>query len=280
MTTATLSLADCAAKIGAELRSEEFRTSSHRLAQFAAACDDSNPAHLSGQIALPTFAHIPVMQSMVQVLQQISSAFVLHGEQDFLFHRPIVPGQRLFSRSRLVGVRGTKAGILIVLRAETATHEGEAVCTQYITCLQPGGAEPGTHGETPPETPKAAASETSDKRFTIAPEKTRAYAEAARDYSAYCLDVEAARAVGFEAPLVHGMLSLSLAAVALVETVAAGDSSRLRRLGCRFSHPLFSRDGETLQVTHGKDTRGRVAFTATDSAGNPILSRGFAEVAT
>ncbi|MEQ8651584.1 MAG: MaoC/PaaZ C-terminal domain-containing protein [Kiloniellales bacterium] len=278
MTAPSLSLADCVARIGAELRSEEFRTSSHRLAQFAAACDDCNPTHLSGQIALPTFAHIPVMQSMVQVLQQATTAFVMHGEQDFLFHQPIVPGQRLFSRSRLVGVRSTKAGMLLVLRAETATHEGAAVCTQYITCLQPGSAEPASHGEGPPEAPKAEASETSHKSFAIGPDKTRAYAEAARDYSAYCLNAEAARAVGFEAPLVHGMLSLSLAAVALVERAAAGDSTRLRRLGCRFSHPLFSRDGETLEVAHSKDSHGRVAFAATDRNGNPVLSRGFAEV--
>ncbi len=278
MTAPTLSLADCAAKIGSELHSEEFRTSSHRLAQFASACDDRNPAHLSGQIALPTFAHIPVMQSMVQVLQKVTTGFVMHGEQDFHFHQPIVPGQRLFSRSQLVGLRGTKAGLLLVLRAETATHEGALVCTQYITCLRPGCVEAISHGEAPPEAPKAETSETSQKSFTISPEKTRAYAEASRDYSAYCLNAEAARAVGFEAPLVHGMLSLSLAAVALVEAVAAGDSTRMHRLGCRFSHPLLSRDGETLEVAHGQNTRGGVAFTATDSTGNPVLSRGFAEV--
>ncbi|GAB5468088.1 MAG: MaoC/PaaZ C-terminal domain-containing protein [Rhodospirillales bacterium] len=269
--------ATAAAGIGAELRSEEFRTSSHRIAQFAAALGDANPAHLAGRIAPPTFAHIPIMQSMVQVLQQVTDAFLLHGEHDFVFHRPIEPGQRLFSRSRLVGLRGGKAGLLLIVRSDTETHRGEPVVTQFTTCLQRGAAEERTAGEAPPLRPPAAGELTPAERYPISPGLTQGYAEAARDYSPYCLSPEVARGLGFAAPLVHGMLSLSLATRGLVQRAAGGDAARLRRLGCRFSRPLLSRDGESLQVFR---TGSRIVhFTAQNGDGAPVLTRGYAEVA-
>jgi acyl dehydratase len=107
--------------IGMLRDSEEFRTSSHRLAQFARSVDDENPRHLAGEFAPPVFYHVPVMQSMVEVLDKATDGFVLHGEHDFFFHAPIVPGQRLFSTSTLASVRGTRAGTVFVIRRNRDT---------------------------------------------------------------------------------------------------------------------------------------------------------------
>ena len=266
------------ALLGTERDSEEFRTSSHRLAQFAAAIGDPMPAHREGRVAVPTFAHIPVMQSMVEVIGRVTGDFALHGEHDYVFHAPIVPGQRLFSRSRLTGVRTNAAGLLLHIRSDTATHAGEAVCTQVSTVLVTGKADPMTAGDAPPARPLATGGAEVQDSFDISPALTLAYAEAARDYSAYCLDPEAAEALGFPAPIVHGMLTLSLACSAIVADHAGGDARRLRRLGCRFSQPLYSREGETLQITRAMDTAGLVAFSAMDRAGKPVLTRGYAEV--
>ena len=266
------------AALGAERDSEEFRTSSHRLAQFAAAIGDSTPAHREGRVAVPTFAHIPVMQSMVEVMGRVTGAFALHGEHDYVFHAPIVPGQRLFSHSRLTGVRTNAAGLLLHITSHTATHTGAPVCTQVSTVLVTGKADPVTAGEAPPARPLADGGAEVHNTFAISPPLTLAYAEAARDYSAYCLDPEAAALLGFPAPIVHGMLTLSLAASRIVADFAGGDARRLRRLGCRFSQPLYSREGETLVITRAMDAAGFVAFSATDGTGRPVLTRGYAEV--
>ena len=271
--------ATAVAALGAERDSEEFRTSSHRLAQFAAAIGDATPAHLEGQVAVPTFAHIPVMQSMVEVMGRVTGPFALHGEHDYVFHAPIVPGQRLFSWSRLTGVRTNAAGLLLHITSRTRTHAGEAVCTQVSTVLVTGRADPVMAGDAPPDRPVATGGKEVRDTIAISPSLTLAYAEAARDYSAYCLDPEAAAALGFEAPIVHGMLTLSLCASAIVADHAGGEARRLRRLGCRFSQPLYNRDGETLVITRAMDAGGIVAFSATDGTGRPVLTRGYAEVA-
>jgi acyl dehydratase len=265
------------AAIGTEQDSEEFRTSSHRLAQFSGVIGDAASAR--AQAASPTFAHIPVMQSMVEVITRVTGAFVLHGEHDYQFHRPILPGQRLFSRSRLTGVRTNAAGLLMHITSDTALHTGEAVCTQVSTLLVTGKAAPVSAGAAPPDRPVAATGAEVRDSIAISPELTLAYAEAARDYSAYCLDPEVAAGLGFEAPILHGMLTLSLATSAIVADFAGGDARRVRRLGCRFSQPLFSREGETLTVTRAMDGAGIVAFSAVDGAGRPVLTRGYAEIA-
>lgn len=265
--------------IGCEVLSEEFRTSSHRLAQFSAALGETDAQRLSGQVALPTFAHVPVMQSMVEVIGQVAEGFVMHGEHDYAFHRPIVPGQRLFSRSRLTGVRTNGAGLLLLVTSDTWTHAGDAVCTQVSTCLVTGSAAPVTAGAAAPARIEAADAPEVVSRHAISPGRTLAYADAARDYSAYCLDPEVAAEHGFPAPIVHGMLSLSLVAADLIDSCAAGDASRLRRLGCRFSQPLFSRDGEELVLTRRMDAAGRIGFGAVDGTGRAVLTRGYAEMA-
>jgi acyl dehydratase len=120
-------------KIGFTRDSEEFRTNTRRLAQFAESVGDTNANHLSGQIAPPVFNHIPVMQSMIEVLNKVATGFIIHGEHDFIFHRPIVPGLRLYSQSTLVGIRNSSAGALYLVRSETRSHDGHGICTQHMT---------------------------------------------------------------------------------------------------------------------------------------------------
>lgn len=271
-----------AAKVGFMRDSEEFRVNTARLAQFAAALDDTNAEHLAGRLAPPTFAHVPVMQSMVEVVQAATGAFALHGEHDFHFHRPIEPGQRLWSVSRLVCVANSRAGALIVVRSDTKTGEGADVCTQYTTCLVRGAAVETPVGEAPP--PRPALPRNGDPvvvEHTLSDTQTRRYAEAARDYSAYTLDPAAAKALGFPAPIVHGMCTLGFAARAVVDAVCGGQSRRLKRLACRFSAPVLVEPGQKLTTSlWSSPVNGRlhVTFETAEKTGAMAIRNGFAEV--
>jgi len=266
------------AKVGATRDSEEFRVNSYRLAQFAAALGDENPRHLAGEAAPPVFAHIPVMQSMVELLRGTADGFLLHGEQDFHFHRPIVPGMRLRTLSRLQGLLNSKAGVRLVVRSETRDQEGP-VCVQYATCLVQGARIERDLGEPAPARPAEPADGRADEVTIALPDDQAArYAEAARDYSPYTLEQAAAEKAGFPAPILHGMCTLSLAARAVVGRGCGGDVARLKRLGARFTHPLFL-SGEQRLTTRLRQASGRIAFECSDAAGNLVLKRGFAEVA-
>lgn len=263
--------------IGLTSVSEEFRTNTHRFAQFARSVDDTNERHLSGSIGSPVFAHIPVMESMIDVLRVTGNQFILHGEHDFVFHAPMLPGQRWFSTSRLAGARATRAGVVFIIRSDTRTDDGRAISTQYSSCLARGLRAEGAVGEEIPERPATPGGETTVARYPLAPDQTRRYADAARDYSPYTLDPEVAARHDFEAPLVHGMLTLAMAARALVDGPAGGDTARLRRLGCRFANPLLLLSDQHVTVT--ATSNGKVVgFEAADAKGNKVIQKGYAEV--
>jgi acyl dehydratase len=264
--------------IGFSRDSEEFRTSSHRLAQFARSVDDENPRHLAGEFAPPVFSHVPVMQSMVEVLDKVADGFVLHGEHDFVFHAPIVPALSLLTTSTLAGVRGTRAGFTYVVRSDTTGHDGKPVCTQYSTCLVRGEPSDVAEGTFPPARPALAKGTLFSETYSLTPDQTRRYADAARDYSAYTIDPAAAAMEGFPAPIVHGMCTLSFAARAIVDRHCGGNTPRLKRLGCRFAHPLFLTAGQTLKVDHWEGGDGFVGFEASDGDGNIVVKNGYAEV--
>jgi acyl dehydratase len=276
--TASTAAPPSAIRIGMTRDSEEFRTSSHRLAQFAQSVDDTNPAHLAGGIASPVFAHVPVMQSMVEVLTATTGGFALHGEHDFVYHRPIVPGQRLFSRSTLIGVHGNRAGTTYVIRSETATPDGAPVVTQYSTCLVRGPASTNSTGDRVPARPAIEAAAGESDRFDLTADQTRRYADAARDYSPYTIDPAAAALQGFAAPLVHGMCTLAMAARAIVDRRCGGDTARLARLGCRFANPLLLTSGQQITVAHWKAGDGLFGFEAMDRDGSVVIRNGYAEV--
>lgn len=90
---------------------ERFEVLPERIAEYAAATNDPIEAHRSGAVAPPVFAIVPVFDAMLVPVLDVAPmdifGRVVHGEQDFHFHRPIRPGRR-WSRGR--GRSGTRAG--------------------------------------------------------------------------------------------------------------------------------------------------------------------------
>jgi acyl dehydratase len=270
--------------VGRSRDSEEFRVNSYRLARFARALDDENPIHVQGHTAAPVFAHVPVMQSMVEMIGMATDVAPLHGEHDFHFRVPISPGQRLFSKSTLQAIRQSKAGVLLIVRSDTNDANGQLMTVQYSTCLVPGGSIDCDRGEPAPARPQPAEGRpVGSMECALSDDVSRRYADAARDYSPYTMLPEAARAMGFPAPILHGMCTLGYAARIVVDQSCGGDSRRLKRLGCRFTHPVFVAPGQRLttslfEVGTGEGGRRVFRFETTDREGHTVIRNGFAEV--
>ena len=63
---------------------------------------------------------------------------ILHGEQDFHYHRPIEPGMTLSTTAAPIGMRQRSSGVTVVTRAETREAGGELVVEQYMTTFVRG----------------------------------------------------------------------------------------------------------------------------------------------
>jgi acyl dehydratase len=275
-------------RLGRLRQTPEFRVNTVRLAQFAAAIDDENPAHRQGTVAAPVFANVPAMQCSIETLRAVTSAFAFHGQHDFHYHRPIRPGMRLFSQATLWGAAPSPAGVSIVIRSETRDQNGELVDEQYLSALVAGATLAQPVGRTAPEHRLADAAKrqapVAEVTYAMASDQTARYADASRDYSPYTLRREAAAAMGFPGLVVHGMLTQAIVGRAIVDKACGGDSTRLKRFACRFSAPVYLVPGQaiTTRIWALAPRAGIRAFgyEASDTTGQVVIRHGLAEVAS
>jgi acyl dehydratase len=113
------------------------------IAAFAAAIGDHSPlyrdpeaARAAGHpdvVAPPTFAISLSLGAAMTVLDDPDVALdysrVVHGEQRFVHHRPIRPGDRLVATTTIEAARSVAGNDLLTARVDLATEDGEPVCT-------------------------------------------------------------------------------------------------------------------------------------------------------
>ena len=68
---------------------------------------------------------------------------------------------------------------------------------------------------------------------------------------------------GFDRPILHGLCSYGLTCKAVVDTVLAGDVTRVREYSTRFAGVFFP--GETMRVKMWDDGAGRVDVLSTSA---------------
>lgn len=93
-------------------------------------------------IAPPTFAVIIAQRCDAQLVRDpqagIDYSRVVHGEQTFTHHRPIVAGDRLVAVLHVDAVRSAGGHAMVTTRSEIATEDGEPVCTASSTLVVRG----------------------------------------------------------------------------------------------------------------------------------------------
>jgi acyl dehydratase len=114
--------------------------------------DHVHPAHVDPSaaralgypdvIAPPTFAVIVAQRCDAQLVRDpeagIDFTRVVHGEQTFTHHRPIVAGDRLVAVLHVDSVRSAGGHAMVTTRSEITTEAGEPVCTATSTIVVRG----------------------------------------------------------------------------------------------------------------------------------------------
>jgi len=130
-----------------------YEVGREKIAEFAAAIGSEDPAHTDPEaaralghpdvIAPPTFAIIVAQRAEAAVVQDPESGIdysrVVHGEQRFTHHRPIVAGDRLLGTPFVDGVREAGGHGMVTTRVEITTESGEPVSTAFSIIVVRGG---------------------------------------------------------------------------------------------------------------------------------------------
>jgi acyl dehydratase len=128
-----------------------YEVGREKIREFAEAVG-SHPVHTDPEaaraagypdvIAPPTFAVIVAQRCDAQLVLDpeagIDYSRVVHGEQTFRHHRPIVAGDRLVAVLHVDTVRSAGGHAMVTTRSEVATESGEPVCTATSTIVVRG----------------------------------------------------------------------------------------------------------------------------------------------
>ncbi len=122
---------------------DPYRVPAERIIAFAEAVGASHPVHLDSEtarmrgyadvIAPPTFAVAIAQECEAQYIADpaagIDFSRVVHAEQKFAHHRPIVAGDEIVSTLHVDALRQAAGHSMITTRTELAHVDGSPVCT-------------------------------------------------------------------------------------------------------------------------------------------------------
>ncbi len=253
---------------------------------YARATNDPNPAYLAGTLAPPVFAVVPTWDAMMVALHDVVPAedqvAMLHGEQDMHFFRPLVPGQPLITFAEDYSLRSGRMGTRFTMRVVSSNDAGELVVEQFATMVirgveagEDGGPQPPPHA-LPAE---AKAAKLASVASSVDPDQALRYAEASGDANPIHVDDAAAKAVGLPGVILHGMCTMALCGRDVVDELAGGDPTCLRRLAVRFYRPVFpGNDLVTTMYDVGTEADQQVVGFEAASAGKVVVRDGRAHL--
>lgn len=275
-------------KLGTRYDPRTATIDADRARAYAAATSDPNPAYVSGAYAPPVFAVVPTWDAMMVALHDVVPAAdqvaMLHAEQDMHFFQPLVPGRTLVTLAEAYSLRSGRMGTRFTMRVASADEAGQPVVEQFATMLIRGVERGEDGGPTPPPhafPPMAKTAKVAEIASKVDVDQALRYAEASGDRNRIHTDDAAAKAVGLPGVILHGMCTMALCAKAVVDELAGGDPTRLRRLAVRFHRPVFPGNDLVTSVYDAgtEGDRRTLAFEAS-SGGKVVIRDGRAEVSS
>ncbi len=132
-----------------------YEVGREKIREFATAVGASDPAHhdeaaaralgYADILAPPTFPIILTMGLELRLMADpelgLDFTRVVHREQRFVHHRPVLAGDRLWTAVIVDAIRVAAGNDLVTTRAEVSAEDGSAVVTAYSTLVARGTAD-------------------------------------------------------------------------------------------------------------------------------------------
>ncbi|MPY94213.1 MAG: hypothetical protein GEV08_14470 [Acidimicrobiia bacterium] len=254
-------MAIAASLVGAATAAVHHEVDARWLMAYAAGLGDHNPRYLDtlapeGIVAHPLFPVCPEWPAVLATrdlflahgtpLDELRRG--IHATHDLVLHRPIVPGDRLTTLTRISAVEARRPGAFVLAHLQTRDAEGEVVADTWQGSLYLGSGVEGRADASaasavalPPPAPQprtstdAGARPASHRRIELAPGAAHVYTECARIWNPIHTDPVAAERAGLDGIILHGTATLALAVGEAVDHHAGGDPTRVARVVARFA---------------------------------------------
>ncbi|MPZ82427.1 MAG: dehydratase [Actinophytocola sp.] len=266
--------------VGVWTDEDDFEVTRERMIAYAEATNDPIDAHRTGEVAPPVFAIVPVFNALLPAVLSVApveaAIRIVHGEQDFLFHRPIRAGDVLTSRARPIGFAGKPSGSTVTVHIESRDANHELVNEQWVTSFFRNVDAGATVGDpAPAHDVGTAGAPVADVRAHVDEDQTFRYSPAAGDPMPIHLDEDIAKLAGLPGIIAHGLCMLAFTSWAVLTEVAGGRTDRLRRLAVRFAKPVLPGQDLTTSIWDAGDGRYAYESTVGDTV---VIKNGLAEI--
>lgn len=129
--------------------SEEYEVGREKIREFADSIGDPNPVYRDvaaaqalghpDVIAPPTFATIMGLRASAAAIHDpdlgLDYSRVVHGEERFVYTRPVCAGDRLVTTLSIESLRSVAGNDIVGTRAEIRDEAGEPVVTTFSTIV-------------------------------------------------------------------------------------------------------------------------------------------------
>jgi len=228
---------------------------------------------------IPTFSIAMIFDFFFHAasLSNVNLLGILHGEQDLIFHNPIPAEGTLTTVGKVTHFydKGKERGALVIAESETVHSNGDRLFTGIFTIF--ARLDGGFGGDDAPKKEVLFPDRPPD--FTVqafpSPDQPLLYRLSGDIFQLHA-DPEFARKSGFEKPIMHGLCTLGFACRALVHSLVPKKPERVRRLGCRFSRPLYP--GTPIRTLIWKTEPGKAVWrTMNSETGDIVIDKGIFE---
>jgi acyl dehydratase len=125
-------------------RTARYLVSREKIREFTRATFGSAEQVSAGQVAPPTFPVVIQEQSLALVLAdpdaQIDFSRVVHGDQRFVYQRPIQHGDELVSELKVASVKSLGGNSMVTFETSIFDASDSLVCTAISTLVVRGEA--------------------------------------------------------------------------------------------------------------------------------------------
>jgi acyl dehydratase len=244
--------------VGHETEPERVVIAAGDIRAFADAIGDTNPIFHDELAAKQAgFAHIPVPPSFITRLRVPFAeagldplhSQILHGEQEYAYTRPLLSGDTVVGRHQIASIKQSGRGDLAIMTLEQFVDDldGERIATGKATLLVRSSTAAG--GQTKGRPAPAKSSDGSDESTLrlvkhVTQEQIDAYADVSGDHNPIHINPEAARAVGLDGTIAHGMLNMAFVGQMLTDWLSRQPTGPgwVSRLRVRFQAMVRSND--------------------------------------
>lgn len=246
-----------------------------------AAREDMRYVYERGLEALPSMATILARSDfwIADPESGIDASRAVHGEEMVTLHEAVPAMGTVIGRTHIEAIVDKGPGrpaLLHLARQVSEQATGRMLATVRSTVVLLG--QGGFGGPRDAAPPRAAMPARPPDRVVDIPTLVQAsfIYRLSGDRNPLHVDPEAARAAGFERPILHGLCTFGMVARALVRHCCDDSPDRVREIGARFSAPVYPGDVLRLEIWQRAD---RIRFRAFASGRHrAVLDHGTARI--